>query len=91
MRVLAVLDGLMLGIYHPALDWLEGSGRRRVLSGLDEFREHLGGELTVLLLEDLGRGVDVHEMDEVVLGRCIDVLRERWEHAPAGVGAVVGV
>jgi 3-dehydroquinate synthase len=51
----------------------------------------LGGELTVLLLEDLGRGVDVHEMDEVVLGRCIDVLRERWEHAPAGVGAVVGV
>jgi 3-dehydroquinate synthase len=58
---------------------------------LDEFREHLGGELTVLLLEDLGRGVDVHEMDEVGWGRCIDVLRERWERVPDEAGAVVGV
>ncbi len=78
-QVLRVLGGLQLGIYHPALDWLDESGRRRVLDGLDEFREHLGGELTVLLLKDLGLGVDVHEFDEVLLGGCIDELRTRWE------------
>ena len=48
-RVLTVLDALQLSIYHPALDWLDENGRRRVLDGLDEFQEHLGGELTVLL------------------------------------------
>jgi len=78
-EVLRVLDGLQLGIYHPALDWLDESGRRRVLDGLDEFREHLGGRLTVLLLEDVGRGIDVHEIDETLLGDCINELRTRWE------------
>ena len=74
-----MLDSLQLSIYHPALDWLDDTGRRRVLDGLDEFREHLGGQLTVLLLKDLGVGVDVHEFNEVLLGECINELRTRWE------------
>jgi 3-dehydroquinate synthase len=78
-QILRVLDALQLSIYHPALDWLDDSGRRRVLDGIDEFREHLGGELTVLLLSDLGVGVDVHQFDEVLLGECINELRTRWE------------
>ncbi len=78
-QVLRVLDQLQLGIYHPALDWLDENGRRRVLDGLDEFREHLGGQLTVLLLEEIGTGIDVHQFDEVLLGGCIDELRTRWE------------
>lgn len=78
-EVLRVLDGLNMSIYHPALDWLDDSGRRRVLDGLDEFREHLGGELTVLLLQDVGTGVDVHQIDEVLLGECINELKTRWE------------
>jgi 3-dehydroquinate synthase len=78
-RILKVLDALGMSIYHPALDWLDECGRRRVLEGLDEFREHLGGELTELLLEGLGIGVDVHQIDESLLGGCIDELRTRWE------------
>ncbi len=78
-QVLRVLEGLQLGIYHPALDWLDPAGKRRVLDGLDEFREHLGGRLTVLLLADLGRGIDVHELDAGLLGECIDELKMRWE------------
>lgn len=78
-QVLRVLDGLQMAIYHPALDWLDDSGRRRVFDGLDEFREHLGGRLTVLLLEDVGQGIDVHEFDEALLGECINELRTRWE------------
>jgi len=78
-QVLRVLDGLQLSIYHPALDWEDDSGKRRVLDGLDEFREHLGGELTVLLLADLGQGIDVHQVDEKLLGECINELKTRWE------------
>jgi 3-dehydroquinate synthase len=78
-QVLRVIDGLQLAIYHPALDWQDDTGRRRLLDGLDEFREHLGGELTVLLLADIGTGTDVHELDEMLLGDCINELKTRWE------------
>jgi len=78
-QVLRVIRGLGLGIYHPALDWADKSSRRQVLGGLDEFREHLGGELTILLLKDLGQGIDVHDLDENLLADCIQELRIRAE------------
>lgn len=78
-EILQVLDGLQLSSYHPALDWLDEAGKRRLLSGIDEFREHLGGALTILLLDDIGSGIDVHQIDEGLLGECIDELRTRWE------------
>jgi 3-dehydroquinate synthase len=76
-RVFPVLDALGLETHHPALDWLDESGKRRVFDGLDEFREHLGGDLTVLMLRDIGEGVDVHHIDPVIAALCIDELRER--------------
>lgn len=78
-RVLNVLEGLDLQTYHPDLDVKNERGVRTVFDGLDEFREHLGGRLTVLLLQGLGSGVDVHEFDSALLGRCIDELHARWE------------
>lgn len=78
-RILNVLVTLGLRTYHPALDWTDAAGRRRVLTGLDEFREHLGGQLTVLLLKDLGVGVDVHEFDHELLDESIEALRTKWE------------
>ena len=78
-RVLRVMEGLCLKTYHPDLETRNERGQRRVFDGLDEFREHLGGELTVLLLQGLGKGVDVHEFDMELLAGCIDELRCRWE------------
>jgi 3-dehydroquinate synthase len=78
-RVLKVLETLGVAVYHPALDWQDDTNRRRVFDGLDEFREHLGGQLTVLLLSEPGRGIEVHEIDEVLLAKCIRELRTRWE------------
>lgn len=78
-RVLRVLDGLSLVTYHPDLEVRDENGGRKVFAGLDEFREHLGGELTVLLLEGLGKGVDVHDFDMPLLDQCIGELRSRWE------------
>lgn len=34
-----------------------------LLHGLTEFREHLGGQLTIMLLEGIGKGIEVHEVD----------------------------
>jgi 3-dehydroquinate synthase len=80
-RIIKVLINLGLKTYHPALDWTDSTGNRLVLAGLDEFREHLGGELTVLLLSDLGKGVDVHEFNTTILEQSIEQLREMWELA----------
>lgn len=73
-RVLAVISGLGLATFHPVLDQRDACGRRVVLDGLEEFREHLGGRLTVMMLGGIGRGVDIHELDADALGRCIDRL-----------------
>lgn len=78
-RILKVLKMLGLETYHPGLDFVDKEGRRRVLAGLNEFREHLGGELTVLLLEDIGKGIDVHEFDLELLNASIEELRDGRE------------
>ncbi|RPJ35745.1 MAG: 3-dehydroquinate synthase [Verrucomicrobiaceae bacterium] len=80
-RVFPILHGLRLTTYHPALDWRDEGNRRMVLEGLDEFREHLGGELTVLMLQGIGQGVDVHRIDPAIVGGCIDELRGLWQAA----------
>jgi 3-dehydroquinate synthase len=48
---------------------------RCVLRGLTEFREHLGGRLTIMLPRDIGHGVEVHAMDVETIRHCVDTLR----------------
>jgi 3-dehydroquinate synthase len=57
-RVLATLRALGLPLTHPLLADLDA-----VSAGLEEFREHLGGRLTVTLLRGIGDPVDVHALD----------------------------
>lgn len=74
MRILNVLKKLQLPTWHKALTIKTEDGNRTVFQGLDEFREHLGGQLTVLLLKDIGKGEDIHAMDTDLLDECIDWL-----------------
>lgn len=74
-RVVQLIKALGLPSYHPGLDWKDENGKRRVFEGLDEFREHLGGALTVLMLADIGKGVDIHEIDKEIMAGCIESLR----------------
>ena len=76
-RVLDVVSRLGLHIYHPGLDWTDEDGNRRVFEGIHEFREHLGGELTVLMLQGIGKGVDIHDIDLQVMASCIEELKSR--------------
>jgi len=72
-RVLTTLRTLGFLLYEPMLSDNDSAG---VLKGLSEFREHLGGQLTIMLLNALGHGVEVHEMDEDVIRRVIGLLRD---------------
>jgi 3-dehydroquinate synthase len=50
-------------------------GESPVLKGLNEFREHLGGRLTIMLLESVGRGEEVHELDTIMLQKASQWLK----------------
>jgi 3-dehydroquinate synthase len=75
-RVLSLLVALRLPLVHPALHWTDATGNLRVLDGLDEFRQHLGGPLTVMMLRDAGCGIDVHELDAGLVKACVEALED---------------
>jgi len=76
-RIVQVFMALHLPVYAPEFDDARTeSGQRQVLAGLNEFREHLGGELTIMLLNGIGHGVEVHEMDDELIVQSINRLRD---------------
>jgi len=76
-RICALLEHLGFRLWHPALEAKRPDGSCAVLEGLREFREHLGGELTVTLLAGLGQGIEVHEIDEARMRQAIAWLKDR--------------
>jgi 3-dehydroquinate synthase len=62
-RILRLLENLGFDLHANELLHADSENRPLVLSGLEEFREHLGGELTITLLKAIGKGIEVHEMD----------------------------
>lgn len=64
-------------ITHPLLDIQNDNSE--VLQGLQEFREHLGGRLTIMLLRDIGAGEEVHDLDLVLLKEASQKVQE-YQH-----------
>jgi 3-dehydroquinate synthase len=76
-RILKLLKQLGFDLFANELLNVNSDGNLQILGGLDEFREHLGGELTITLLREIGRGVEVHEMNQPKIVESIHELRER--------------
>ena len=76
-RVVDCLADLRIPLTHPAL-----SRADELLDGLEEFRQHLGGRLTITMLDAPGRPIDVHAIDAGAMREAIASVRGR-----AGVDA----
>jgi 3-dehydroquinate synthase len=76
-RICALLEHFGFRLWHPAVEARRPDGGLALFEGLREFREHLGGELTVTLLDDIGCGIEVHAIDETRMLAAIDWLKER--------------
>jgi 3-dehydroquinate synthase len=72
-RIIHLLKKLGFAIFHPAL---AENDKINLTNGLNEFREHLGGQLTITLLEQVGKGVEVHEMDFDLIKKSVDYLEQ---------------
>lgn len=77
-RILGMLQHLGFSLYSPALDERGAHGERRVLEGLEEFREHLGGRLSIPMIRAPGERLEVHTMDLKCVDAVIDELRTRY-------------
>ena len=64
-RIIQLILKIGLPVTHPSAVIVDDDSP--ILQGLQEFREHLGGQLTIMLLNDIGRGEEVHSMDEQLI------------------------
>lgn len=68
-RVLRVLQAVGLPTFHPLLEPVD-----RLLEGLEQFRQHLGGSLAVPLLRGVGECVDVATIPPAALAAAVRQL-----------------
>jgi 3-dehydroquinate synthase len=82
-RILKLLEQLGFKLFADELLSQDASKNFQILNGLEEFREHLGGELTVTLLNEIGRGIEVHEMNPQKIVEVIHELQVRTKKSSA--------
>lgn len=61
-----ILQGLLdagLAIWTPLLALRKTDGQLNLLKGLSDFREHLGGQLTLTMPQGIGRQTEIHEVN----------------------------
>ncbi len=70
-KTLAIMQGLHLPIWDSALN------EEVIFDGLEEFRQHLGGELTITLINQVGQPVNVHEIDRGAMREAMSIVAGR--------------
>ena len=75
-RILSAFRRCELPTWHPLLAERDSSGRLAILEGIEQFREHLGGRLSITLPHGIGSRVEVHEMDATLIKEAIGFLRQ---------------
>ena len=78
-RIIHLLGSLAVPVYDPAIEEHLSTPEHPdcLLGGLAEFQEHLGGQLTIMLLKDIGQPFDVHEIRTDLVVRSIEIIKSR--------------
>lgn len=76
-QVLQGLEACGLQVWHKTLALRLGDGLLAVLQGADDFREHLGGQLTLTFPDGLGALRDANELDHDLVSASIRELELR--------------
>jgi 3-dehydroquinate synthase len=75
-RIISLLKKVGFEITHSLMEVTDDNSP--ILTGLQEFREHLGGDLTIMLLSAIGEGLEVHEMDGNLLKKAGETLKNEY-------------
>lgn len=82
-EILELIETVGFDLWSDDLD-REERGRPVILAGLEEFREHLGGRLTITLVPGIGEKLEVHEMNESAILAALGELKARSARAKCG-------
>ena len=74
-RIMTILEDVGFTLYCTALRWID------IEKALQEFREHLGGVLSIPLLSGVGNKIEAHEIDVGLYQECISILADRETRA----------
>jgi 3-dehydroquinate synthase len=72
-RIVSVLKTLGFSLFHPLMN-VDGE-TSPIIMGLQEFQEHLGGQLTIMLLSAIGKGEEVHAINTDLLKKAAEKLK----------------
>jgi len=81
-RIYNLLNSLGFDLWHAGLEAKSANDEWEIMHGLSQFQEHLGGELTITLLKELGVGFEVHEMDHASVKLAIQWLKDKIKSQP---------
>ncbi len=73
--VVNALRATGLPVWHPALGHRRKDGTVSIYRGLEEFREHLGGELTLVMPMELGRSCEIHDLSYGEVERVVQEMQ----------------
>jgi 3-dehydroquinate synthase len=76
-RICAAMETCGMALWHPALAKPSSVSELEVIKGLEEFRQHLGGRLTLTMPDGLGRKREIHELDAAHIRAGIEWLAAR--------------
>jgi len=76
-----ILDALTrcgLPIWHTTLLEKKADSSLRILSGIEQFREHLGGALNITMPKGIGQKIEVHQINSDLITESVKYLSD-WK------------
>lgn len=73
--ILGAISRCGLPLHHPLVDSRDADGEPILIEGLEQFREHLGGRLTITLPHGLGDRVEVNAINETAMRQALEELK----------------
>jgi 3-dehydroquinate synthase len=78
-EIIEVMEEIGFQLFSPVLLQKEENAQQltqlAIIKGLSEFREHLGGRLTITLLEKIGKGQEVNQVDSALVEKAVYLLQ----------------
>lgn len=74
-KIVYLIMKLGFKIFYEEL-LIKKNGSYLLFKGLEEFREHLGGKLTITLIKDIGNKIDIHHIDSYYYLKCIKFFKK---------------
>lgn len=76
--IISGLNNCGLKTWNESLEQRTDDGQLVILDGLRQFREHLGGELTITLPKGLGSKTEVNHMDTETIEQAVSLLKDHY-------------